>query len=395
MRVSFTIEHFENLIPRGTEPTDGFDGGIGSDGVAYMPLLRATMPTPADPFIPDAPGDADATALRALWARVHAPSLFLGAGLFDLDDVWLAGSEALVLAPRAGLCLIGPVFNWSLDRVRWYLETSLTPDHGLSFSADGHEFSIEAPLNPPALPDDAVILSTPGWAVFGHWILDFPARLMLAEAMAHPSRPLALPRIHAWMRPFLEAFHVPTSRLMEVPRQPLMRVGRAVLPSGTKNGFAIGEPLNRIGWHWLRSGMLAQVPGADVPRASRIFLTRRLWGSQRSIANIDQLEEIAVARGYLAVAPETLPVPAQARLFQGARIVVGQDGSALHGIVFCEPGARLGVIGTADRVNLWHAGLCQQLGHRVGHVTSSAPEAGPRLVDEAAFHGLLDRLESD
>ncbi|MGC4106921.1 MAG: glycosyltransferase 61 family protein [Thermomicrobiales bacterium] len=75
-----------------------------------------------------------------------------------------------------------------------------------------------------------------------------------------------------------------------------------------------------------------------------------------------------MARGYTAVRPETLSLPAQARLFRAARIVLGEDGSGLHNIIFSEPGCALGVISVPDRINLWHLGLCQAMRHRISYV---------------------------
>ncbi len=128
--------------------------------------------------------------------------------------------------------------------------------------------------------------------------------------------------------------------------------------------------------------------------AKRIFVSRSRWGSARTISNAQRLEQLAVARGFLPVHPEAFSLPAQARIFRAARIVLGEDGSGLHNVMFAEPGCVLGVISVLDRINLWHMAICQHLGHKLCYVPAGPAADGARTVDEAAFHGMIDVLDA-
>jgi len=71
--------------------------------------------------------------------------------------------------------------------------------------------------------------------------------------------------------------------------------------------------------------------------------------------------------GFAIFYPEQHDLLEQARIFANARCVVGEDGSALHSVIFTRPGARLGVLMHPNRMNLWHAGICDTMGHEIGY----------------------------
>ncbi len=66
---------------------------------------------------------------------------------------------------------------------------------------------------------------------------------------------------------------------------------------------------------------------------------------KRICINEKALVDIAAARGFVSVRPETMTWPEQISLFRDAEIVVGQADSGLHNALFCTPGRRLASIG--------------------------------------------------
>ncbi|MDW8313492.1 MAG: glycosyltransferase 61 family protein [Rhodovarius sp.] len=336
------------------------------------------------------------------WCALHEPGQFLPAGRVDLSDLLVLGHWGLVLDPASGLCLTGATLNWWDRQVPEYLAAILPPEWELRVSADGREFDCLLPPRVPEAPDRILLMHSPGSDGFGHWLLDHLPRLQLLELMGEPPDiPLALPRREAWLPPMLRAFGHDPDAVRLLPLAPAMRFRRAAMPSGTRQGFRVSGPVCRLAWRRLRAALLREKPAeqpADLPRGRRLFVSRRgLTGSfaeARSFANAERIETLAAARGYTVIRPEGLSLPAQARCFAEARVVVGPDGSGLHNILYAHPGAALGVIAQPERVNLWHAAFCQELGHRIGFLLTSAGEPESRVVEEAAFHALLDELEA-
>ena len=117
------------------------------------------------------------------------------------------------------------------------------------------------------------------------------------------------------------------------------------------------------------------------------FVSRKGLTDVRTIPNADRLEDLAVARGFVSIRPEQFSLPAQARIFNRARCVLGEDGSGLHNIIFAEPGCVLGLV-HAREPNLWHIAICQQLGHFLGSL--AVGDDGMRPEREAEYNALID-----
>jgi capsular polysaccharide biosynthesis protein len=74
----------------------------------------------------------------------------------------------------------------------------------------------------------------------------------------------------------------------------------------------------------------------------KVYL-RRSSGT-RGVVNVAELETLLVARGFVAIAPETLTFMEQVELFSGAEEVIGPTGAAIANAVFCKPGAKICVL---------------------------------------------------
>jgi capsular polysaccharide biosynthesis protein len=264
---------------------------------------------------------------------------------------------------------------------------------------DQDGFEIEVPADIAIEPQPGLLMMSPGQDIYGHWLLDYAPRLLLASLMHGPAASRyyfhELPR---WAPSVLAAFGVPESAVVAGPRPPFMRYPLAAMPSATKEGFRVVRPVNRMAWLQLKHRLLgmpiAEEERSRLPQAQRIFVSRKGWGTVRTIANAQRLEEIAVERGFVPIRPEAFSMPAQARIFQAARVVLGEDGSGLHNVMFGEPGCVLGVISVFDRINLWHMAICQHLGHKLCYIAARKASDGVRAVDEAAYHGMIDLLDA-
>jgi capsular polysaccharide biosynthesis protein len=77
---------------------------------------------------------------------------------------------------------------------------------------------------------------------------------------------------------------------------------------------------------------------------------------------------------------------------QAARIVVGEDGSALHNVAFAESGLTLGVLTTPERDNLYHLTLCQIKDHRLAFCPLAETDAPEQI--KVRLDDFLNTLEA-
>lgn len=127
----------------------------------------------------------------------------------------------------------------------------------------------------------------------------------------------------------------------------------------------------------------------ETPRR-RLFVTRRgaavTW--PRVFLEAEAAEQAALDAGFEVVEPSALTIPEQVGLFAGARVVVGEFGSALHNAVFCRPGAVVGAIGARNQVQSAISALCEL---RQSYLEPEGDPNGFRL-DPSRFRAWLDEL---
>jgi capsular polysaccharide biosynthesis protein len=115
------------------------------------------------------------------------------------------------------------------------------------------------------------------------------------------------------------------------------------------------------------------------PAPPRIFISKSRWRSShrhdyRRLDNEDEVRAWLEKRGFVTVFPEELPWAEQIALFAGAKIVVGEYGSALHNAIFSPPGT---VVIGLNRINEVQDCIASYAGHRIGYVLPS--DGVPRL----------------
>jgi capsular polysaccharide biosynthesis protein len=385
MRVRFNFVHLETLVDR-LVPDPTFVGSrteftaLGG-AVSYRDLM------------PNEPLEADTSCLLGLgdfgeemartWRNACGANQFQPSGSFELRNLVAFGSRGLLLDLEHAVALVGGALNWGIDYARYYISTA-PPEYRAALSEDQNSFEMDVPENIPVEPRPGLLMMGPGQDIYGHWLLDYAPRLMLAGLMQGPAVPRyyfnSLPR---WAGPVLSAFGVPATAIMVGQWPDFTRHTLAATPSATKIGFRVGRPINRMAWKRLKYMVLDMAITPEerdcLPSAVRIFISRKGWRNARAISNAEQLEEIAVCRGFVVVRPEEFSLAAQARIFRQARVVLGEDGSGLHNIIFSEPGCLLGVVSVPDRLNLWHMAICQHLGHRLCYVATEIGDDGIRI----------------
>lgn len=118
----------------------------------------------------------------------------------------------------------------------------------------------------------------------------------------------------------------------------------------------------------------ALMKGGGLPEA--IFVSRsRLGDRRRVVTGREALNAVAVERGLAIVHPQEMHFAEQVRIFDAARLVVGEYGSGLLNALFCRPGAAVLAL---NRVDGYLARIARSLDLDLGYL---APEGGAFVTD--------------
>ncbi len=405
MVLDLRIRRVEQVIFGDADPTFS---GDQFDYLAFGGRLRYQRTIPVASLGPKCDGLLDVceltAAIRATYARTMETPGYIASGIFELSDFCLFGACGLPIDLPTATCLIGSAFDWEPDFTSFYLSSSVAAGQCRALALDDDQAGFSITLNDDLINDvfePCVILSHPGQTIYGHWILDFLPRLhLLAMAKRHEGLDVYLGHLPSWANDFLEAFGFSGSKVHSPPPG-LTRFHGALMPSSTKSGYRLGQPLMRDAWQHMKHFAEANADRADAKRledfsnCDKIFISRRHWHDpRRQICNIDEVAKLAVSNGYTVLHPEQFSLFEQATIFRRARAIIGEDGSALHNIIFSEPGCILGIIGIPERLNLWHLGICEALGHKSGYLQANTDRAGNCAADIPAFCEMLSIIEA-
>jgi O-antigen biosynthesis protein WbqL len=244
--------------------------------------------------------------------------------------------------------------------------------------------------------DEPVFVPLHPWCkIYGHFLVEALPRLALIRDL-HDSGftfPIHVgqdaPRfIHDYL-----ALALPAARLLRGRPGVVYRPRKVIVPNNDM-------PLLRLTARRVR--FLEALAAGDAGAAPwrKLFLLRppRPAGGYRFLANQDALRAVAEEWGYQAVAPETLTVAEQVRLFGAARCIAGEYSSALHNALLAPSGT---AVVSFNWVNHYQLSIALARGQRLQVI---APEDG-RFIDaqtrpareyticEAMFRTALRRCE--
>lgn len=306
-------------------------------------LSSATTPYLVLPNAPDA---------NWQWDRVAAHRL-PPIGCFFVRDLEVSGSGYLFHAGR----FVREFVNISETALRWLRQPEF------------YDNPLTRPrTNQVVIEEPALLVFGPGSSIYGHWLLDFMPRIYIAQELlgsALDDFVLPLPAdTPEWVVRMIHTFcGIGPDRFRHYSRfDDLLVCRRACLPSyahGGVRGDYVLHPLMRTLYD--RFGN----PGATRMKR-RICLSRRdqerhTYGKWRIFENRQMLEDMAVARGFEIVRPETLGFPEQVELLRSASCILGEHGSGMHAAVFADPGTIVATIGAWNRHQF---NIAAAFGHR-------------------------------
>lgn len=323
-----------------------------------------------------AAGDAE-----AWFAHVHGQTGDVPAlGAMLLDDVTLSGPGLMF---RGGGMLTEASEPYQVARYVASQE-GLPPERLIRRERQAH------------LLDPAILAVGPGHAMWGHWLLDFLPRLAIARQALGDAEfarcVIPLPDdTPSWGPALLNtAFGLKPERVMRYNlRNESVLCRRAVTPTHAHHNYFLHPFLAEF----YRSLAASAPSRADLPR--RFLVSRRRFAeanprAAHGLAREEAFEAAAAARGFVAVAPETMDIPSQIALFAQAEAVLGVCGSGLHNAVFSPPGTVVGQIGMPNAHQSRIAAAC---GHRLAYLfPKDVGSTSDMQIDDAGVAALLDAM---
>jgi len=210
------------------------------------------------------------------------------------------------------------------------LANRITPA-GLKYGADGNLAMANKPSRRIERP--SLLVKRPWWRNYGHWLVDSAAQLALVPGVMMPSD---------WQI-VIGAYDDPAMRRIVQETLALLAPGIPVIEHADHETWVFSElhfipPVSRPGLFKLPQGLAAlraRILPLGRPRSDnkRFYISRGTDGKRRLINN-DAIVKLCVDRGFTIVEPENYSLEEQARLFQGAEIIVGVKGAALSNLIF-------------------------------------------------------------
>jgi capsular polysaccharide biosynthesis protein len=129
------------------------------------------------------------------------------------------------------------------------------------------------------------------------------------------------------------AYGIDPDQLVSTDRRVRLRSVVGASPMWHNAAPYSAHPAIRETWDRITTGLLKD---RDASPHDRIFVSRgSRYANRRGCTNQSEVEEVFASHGFHVFYPEELPLPEQAALFAGARVVAGFAGSALFNLMHC------------------------------------------------------------
>jgi capsular polysaccharide biosynthesis protein len=231
---------------------------------------------------------------------------------------------------------------------------------------------------------------------FGHCLIETMSRLWAVAELREPTDRFVFqawgrgctPQLfdRPYVRFMLEALGIDTEKCELVADEPII-CEELIVPASTivVNGYVhprFIETYDRI----------LAAHGLAPESMRRIYLTRGgLDRDHRHAANEGEIEALLMTQGFTVLRPENLPFDQQVRIMQGAEVIAGTDGSAMHMVAFARPSAK--VLAFEGRVSANQYAVEAARGVDAVHVLANAGPRPNQAPDGSSWIADLDRVQ--
>jgi capsular polysaccharide biosynthesis protein len=230
---------------------------------------------------------------------------------------------------------------------------------------DGHDeeeisearTQIAAATDSPRIDGPAILLVGPGQTAYGHWLVEIlPALAVISQVIDVGGCRVMIPRVeNRLLSIYLEAVASLGAERVETVRNVLFKCEEVVTVEGlSRTGQSVSP---------LVLGTFASIGDQVEPAgAERLFLSRQ-GVSQRRVANFEAVQPVLDAHGFDVIEPEQLSLSEQVAHLKAARVIAGPMGSALSGIAFSSPGAKVLSLAPTGMLDTFFWRLANLCGH--------------------------------
>jgi hypothetical protein len=267
-------------------------------------------------------------------------------------DIIVSGWPTIHFLPRSQTALSGVCLN---SKPGIELSTAQTEYAGAAFN---HGFS-----------GDTYFVGGHGFAIYGHWLLDFLPRLLLASDIANTRGRdfrIIVPSVEPYAREMLARINLLQHCTFLQPGE-IIRLQGVTIPLGARINEVYAATY--VGRSF--TALAADRDHPPQPPTGKLLIGRRKPPVARNFA---WLEQRLTQMGFSTFYPEDHSLDVQIDTFMNAAVVVSEDGSAAHNTGFCQPGARVIIASRGDRLNPWHASVARFAQQRLSYVLSTQLE---------------------
>jgi hypothetical protein len=211
------------------------------------------------------------------------------------------------------------------------------------------------------LPGRYVLLSCPGAFTYGHALVDISIRMQLARCMQLWSgvKMLIPGPTPAWFLPLLSVAGISFEDCISVHNGESLFVEQLYVPTLTGLNGVLNRELTQLAFRRMK-GVMNSILGPLDQERRVIFPLHTTMSSvyhPRGVMDREQIARTLEHRfGAEVFNPLELSFAQQVNKFRNASLVLGEDSSALHNVLWSE-GADLAVMAPRGRFNYYHIGI--------------------------------------
>lgn len=219
------------------------------------------------------------------------------------------------------------------------------------------------------IEDPCILLYGPGWPTWGHWTIEFLARIFIASKIGLDVRsaqwiiPNECPD---FARKLIKKIGILDENLIIFDhRTQYLRCKSIYVPTNLTCGMSC-HPLMKDYIVWIRNLFgegLTQTPD------QRIYLSRQMLDSRRHVANTDEVENIFHDHGYKIIHPECLSIDDQISIYSKSLSLFSDYGSASHNSIFAHSQTFIGCLrGNRRSVGFVQSALSRAAGQKCCYI---------------------------
>jgi len=286
-------------------------------------------------------------------------------GAYTIKNCCVLGQPGVIIDPDHHTCWLGYSLGWNLEMLKTTVQRN-----NMGEVINGKILRVRRSVLESCKKhsvDSAHLLSLPGYAVFGHWIVDIAPRLQfLRDNPPQECTTLCAPPAASWANELARMYDIDLADLLLLKQGEGIHVEELSLSSCIKSNRIIDGHSARAAWKTMQ-GAYINNEQLDVPASRKIYVSRSKLDSPRKFINGGEIDIFFSSLGWQVVHPEELSLHDQAAIFSHASIIAGDDGSALHNSIYAKPGTKILCL-DFQRGNLLHASIANALKHKLAYV---------------------------